>query len=57
MSCARAEPSGHSLLFIQILLGNIILGYFVRPNSLFILIPGILHACHCLGLESVTFFK
>ncbi len=53
---ATTEPLTHySLLFIQILAGNIILRHLVRANLLLVSVTSVFHACHCVGLERVSF--
>jgi hypothetical protein len=43
---AGSERASHALIFIQILLGNIILRYLVRANLPLIGTPGMFHALH-----------
>src|SRR5271156_832359 len=55
----RSAPawSAHSLLFIQILAGNIILWHLMRANFPLVSVPGVFHALHRVGLERVSFLK
>src|ERR1035438_2640129 len=50
-----AERASHSLFFIQIFLGNIILRYLMRANLLLVSVTGVFYARHCVGLERVSF--
>jgi hypothetical protein len=52
-----AEAADHSLIFIAILAGNIILWDFVRVNFSLVGVSGVLHALHRFGLERVSFFE
>src|SRR5260370_381352 len=54
--CRRGERA-HSLLFIQIFAGNIILRHLVRANFLLISVPSVFHARHYVGLERVSFLE
>ena len=47
----------HSLLFTQILTGNIILRHLVRMNLHFVIITGVFHALHNIGFECVFFLE
>ena len=49
------EAVFHSLVFIAILAGNIILGHFVRANFAFVI--GVLHALYDFGFEGVSFLE
>src|SRR5271156_1043722 len=55
----RSAPawSAHSLLFIQILAGNIILRNLMRVNFPLVSVPGVFHALHHIGLERVSFVE
>src|SRR5207244_9368306 len=54
--CGRGERA-HSLLFIQIFAGNVILRHLVRENFLLISVPSVFHARHYVGLERVSFLE
>ena len=45
----------HSLIFVQIFVGNIILGHFMRVNFVLISVPCVFDARHYFGLERVSF--
>ena len=51
------EAAFHSLVFIAILTGNIILGHLVRANFAFVGVAGVLHTLHDLGFEGVSFLE
>ena len=50
-----AERASHSLFFIQIFLGNIILRYLMRANLLLVSVTSVFYARHCVSLERVSF--
>jgi len=50
-----AKRAYHSLFFIQIFLGNIILQYLMRANLLLVSVTSVFDARHCVGLERVSF--
>ena len=52
-----AARASHSLFFIQIFLGNIILRYLMRVNFPLVSVPGVFHARHYVGLERVSFLE
>src|SRR6266853_4650667 len=45
------------LLFVQIFVGNIILGHLVRANFPLLSVPGAFHTSHYVSLERVSLFK
>ena len=49
-----AERASHSLFFIQIFLGNIILRYLMRANFVAVTRPTIFHATYDVGFERVS---
>jgi hypothetical protein len=52
-----AERTYHSLFFIQIFLGNIILWHLMRANFPFISAPGVFHARHYVSFKRVSLFE
>jgi len=52
---ARLRRAARSLLFIQILAGNIILRHLMRANLLLVSVTSVFYARHCIGLERVSF--
>lgn len=52
---ARLRGAARSLLFIQILAGNIILRHLMRANLLLVRVTSVFYAPHCVGLERVSF--
>ena len=52
-----AERASHSLFFIQIFLGNIILRYLMRVNFPLVSAPGVFHARHYVSFERVSFLE
>jgi hypothetical protein len=52
---ARLRGAARSLLFIQILAGNIVLRHLMRANLLLVIVTSVFYARHCVGLERVSF--
>ena len=52
-----AERASHSLFFIQIFLGNIILRYLMRVNFPLVIAPGVFHPRHYVSFERVSFLE
>ena len=49
-----AERASHSLFFIQIFLGNIILRYLMRANFLLVSAPSVFHTNYYVSFERVS---